>query len=128
VDGNVVDTLCWLQEQGLLGGKGKLGLLCADGELGEAVLRYLDSQEPGAFSVAVAVVGGKRWAARHWAELIWVELDYSELAAAGARYLTGATGMAVPQVKPRFERWVPRKPAGSAADLEQETWRPVIAC
>ena len=79
-------------------------------------------------SVAVAVVGGKRWAARHWAELIWVDLDYQELAAAGAKYLLGAQGASVPQVQPRYERWVPRKPAASASDADQETWRPVIAC
>lgn len=124
VNGAVVDTLSWLQERGLLGRK-KLGLVCADGELGEAVLRYLDSQPPGQFPIAVAVVGGKRWAARHWAELIWVELDYAELAAAGARFLTGATGAAVPQVKPRLERWVPKKPAGIASDIDTETWRAV---
>ena len=124
VNGTVVDTLSWLQERGLLGRK-KLGLVCADGDLGEAVLRYLDSQPAGQFPIAVAVVGGKRWAARHWAELIWVELDYAELAAAGARYLTGATGAAVPQVKPRLERWVPKKSAGVAVDVDVETWRAV---
>ena len=127
VDGSILDLVSSLQLQGLLGRR-KLGVLCADAGLGEALLRYLDSQEVGALEIAVAVVGGKRWGARHWAELIWVELDYAELAAAGARYLTGATGAAVPQVKPRFERWVPRKPAGSASDAEQETWRPLIAC
>lgn len=129
VDGNVVDTLCWLQERGLLAKSGKkLGLLCADGELGEAVLRYLDGVPAGTWEVAVAVVGGKRWAARHWAELIWVELDYTELAAAGARFLMGAQGSAVPAVRPRYERWIPRKPAGIASESEQDTWRPVIAC
>jgi DNA-binding LacI/PurR family transcriptional regulator len=128
VDGNVVDTLCWLQERGLLTREGrKLGLLCADGELGEAVLRFLDGAEAGSWQIAVAVVGGKRWAARHWAELIWVALDYAELAAAGARFLTGATGNAVPQVPPRYEKWVPRKPAGSAGEAEQEIWRPLKA-
>jgi DNA-binding LacI/PurR family transcriptional regulator len=128
VDGNVVETLCALQERGLLVREGrKLGLLCADGELGEDVLRYLDSVEAGSWDIAVAVVGGKRWGARHWAELIWVELDYAELAAAGARYLTGALGAAIPQVRPRYERWVPRKAAGNAAELEEEIWRPVMA-
>lgn len=121
VDGSVVETLCTLQARGLLVRNGrKLGLLCADGELGEEVLRYLDSVEPGNWNIAVAVVGGKRWSARHWAELIWVELDYEELAAEGARYLTGASGTAVPQVTPRYEHWVPRKPAGNASE---ESWR-----
>lgn len=130
VNDNVVDTLCWLQEKGLLtrAGGGKLGILCADGELGDGVLRYLDGVDAGSWDVAVAVVGGKRWAARHWAELIWVDLDYQELAAAGAKYLLGAQGASVPQVQPRYERWVPRKPAASAGDADQETWRPVIAC
>jgi DNA-binding LacI/PurR family transcriptional regulator len=127
VDGSILDLVSSLQLMGLLGRR-KLGVLCADAGLGEALLRYLDSQEVGALEIAVAVVGGKRWGARHWAELIWVEVDYAELAAEGARYWTGATGAAVPQVKPRFERWVPRKPAGSASDAEQETWRPLIAC
>ena len=125
VDGTVVETLCGLQERGLLvrGGR-KLGLLCADGALGEDVLRYLDSVDAARWEIAVAVVGGKRWAARHWAELIWVELDYAELAAAGARYLTGASGSVVPQVTPRYEHWVPRKPAANAGE---EYWRPVKA-
>ena len=40
VDGNVIETLCSLQERGLLVREGrKLGLLCADGGLGEDVLR-----------------------------------------------------------------------------------------
>ena len=126
VDGSILDLVGSLQLQGMLGER-KLGVLCADAGLGEALLGYLDSREGGSLEIAVAVVGGKRWSARHWAELIWVELDYTELAAAGARYLTGATGASVPQVKPRFERWVPRKPAGSASEAEQETWRPMMA-
>ena len=125
VDGTVVETLCGLQERGLLVRSGrKLGLLCADGALGEDVLRYLDSVDAARWEIAVAVVGGKRWAARHWAELIWVELDYAELAAAGARYLTGASGSVVPQVTPRYEHWVPRKPAANAGE---EYWRPAKA-
>jgi len=129
VDESAVETLCSLQQRGLLtrnAGK-KLGILCADGELGEAVLRYLDGQAAGSWDVAVAVVGGKRWAACHWAELIWVELDYAELAAAGAKYLCGAQGSTVPQVKPRYEVWTPKKPVGSAAGMEQEIWRPMLA-
>ncbi|MBI2689258.1 MAG: LacI family DNA-binding transcriptional regulator [Acidobacteria bacterium] len=129
VDSGVADTMSWLQLQGSVGrteGR-KLGVLCADGAMGEELLRHLDSMEAGHWHVAVAIVGGKRWAARHWAELIWVELDYAALAEAGAKYLTGATGATVPQVKPKFERWVPKKPAGSATETEQEIWRPVMA-
>jgi len=125
VDGTVVETLCGLQEGGLLVREGrKLGLLCADAALGDDVLRYLDSVDAARWAIAVAVVGGKRWAARHWAELIWVQLDYAELAAAGARYLTGASGSVVPQVTPRYEHWVPRKPASNAGE---EYWRPAKA-
>jgi DNA-binding LacI/PurR family transcriptional regulator len=129
VDGSVVDTLCWLQERGLLGrGGGKLGIVCADGELGEGVLRYLDGVEAGSWNVAVAIVGGKRWAARHWVELIWVELDYAALAAEGARYLLGAQAGSAPQVQPRYEMWTPRrKPAGVAEEPDQGVWRQVKA-
>lgn len=128
VDGDAVDTLSTLQAEGLLArGARKLGILCADGELGEAVLRYLDGVPAGRWDVAVAVVGGQRWAARHWAELIWVGLDYTALAAAGARYVTGATGTAVPQVRPRYECWEPRKPVGTAGEYAQGGWRAVAA-
>ncbi|HEU0121678.1 MAG TPA: hypothetical protein VFQ91_14210 [Bryobacteraceae bacterium] len=128
VDGTALDALCRLQEQNLMKKGGtKLGLLCADGVLGEEVLRFLDGAAPHEWNLAVAVVGGRRWAARHWAELVWVELDFAELAAAGVRYLLGTHGHAVPRVTPRYEQWVPRKPAGSAGDTEQETWRPVKA-
>jgi DNA-binding LacI/PurR family transcriptional regulator len=129
VDGSVVDALCWLQERGLLGrGERKLGILCADGELGEELLRYLDGVEAGSWNVAVAVVGGKRWAARHWVELVWVELDYAALAAEGARYLLGAQSGSAPQVQPRYELWTPRrKPAGVAGESEHGVWRQVKA-
>ena len=124
-DGTAADAFWHLEQRGLLGRKGrKLGLVCADGEVGEVVLRHLDSLEPGAWEIAVAVVGGKRWGARHWAELIWAELDYAKLGAEGAKYLTGVSGSAIPMVKPRYEHWVPRKRAGSAGE---EYWRPAMA-
>ena len=119
VDDTVEQVLAKLQARGLFGEK--LGLLCADGEFGAEVLTYLDRFEAGRWDVAVGVVGGRRWSARHWAEVVWVDLDYAELAAAGARYLLGTQGGATPQVTPRYEQWIPRKPAGSAG--EGEVWK-----
>lgn len=128
VDESIGDLIGRLQEKKLLGRtEGKLGIVCADGELGEGLLRYLDAVKAGSWEVAVAVVGGDRWAAQHWVDLIWAELDYAELAAAGARYLLGAQGATVPQVKPKYERWIPRKSAGVATEVDQQIWRPVKA-
>jgi len=124
-DGPAADTFWCLEQRELLGVKGrKLGILCADGALGEEMLRHLDSLAAGAWEIAVAVIGGKRWGARHWAELIWAELDYAKLAEEGVKYLTGASGNVIPKVKPRYENWVPRKPAGIAGE---EYWRPAMA-